>query len=39
MGSPKKELEKGLKELKRFTTHRTNINIGQPDPCPKAPNN
>jgi hypothetical protein len=26
------ELEKGLKELKGFATHRKNSNINQPDP-------
>jgi hypothetical protein len=26
------ELEKGLKELKGFATHRKNNNINQPDP-------
>jgi hypothetical protein len=27
-----KEIEKGLKKLKRFTTHRKNNNINQPEP-------
>jgi hypothetical protein len=27
-----KELEKGLKELKGFATHRKNNSINQPDP-------
>jgi hypothetical protein len=31
-GSPIEELEKGLKELKGFATHRQNNNINQPDP-------
>jgi hypothetical protein len=30
------ELEKGLKELKGFTTHRKNSHINQPDPCFRA---
>jgi hypothetical protein len=30
MGSPVEELEKGLKELKGFSTHRKNNNINQP---------
>jgi hypothetical protein len=29
-GSPVKELEKGLKDLKGFATHRKNNNINQP---------
>ena len=32
MGCPMEELEKGLKELKGFATHRKNNNINQPDP-------
>jgi hypothetical protein len=28
------ELEKGLKELKGFATHKKNNNINQPDPTP-----
>jgi hypothetical protein len=32
-----KELEKGLKELKRVATHRKNNNINQPDPLPEFP--
>ena len=35
-GSPVEELEKGLKELKGFATHRKNNNINQPDP-PELP--
>jgi hypothetical protein len=31
------ELEKGLKELKRFATHRKNDNINQSDPNPQSP--
>jgi len=31
MGSPIEELEKGLKDLKGFATHRKNNNINQPD--------
>jgi hypothetical protein len=31
------ELEKGLKELKGFTTHRKKNNINQPDPPPELP--
>jgi hypothetical protein len=30
------ELEKGLKELKGFTTHRKNNNINQPEPPPQS---
>ena len=36
MGSPMEELEKGLKELKGFATHRKNNNINQPEP-PELP--
>ena len=36
MGSPMEELEKGLKEMKVFATHRKNININQPD-LPELP--
>ena len=32
MGSPMDELEKGLKELKGFGTHRKTSNINKPDP-------
>jgi hypothetical protein len=32
MGSPMEELQKGLNELKGFTTHRKSNNINQPDP-------
>jgi hypothetical protein len=32
MGFPIEELEKGLKGLKEFATHRKNNNINQPDP-------
>jgi hypothetical protein len=35
-GSPMEELEKGLKELKGFATHRKNNNINQPD-LPELP--
>jgi hypothetical protein len=35
MGSPVKDLKKGLKELKRFANHKNN-NINQPDP-PRTP--
>ena len=31
------ELEKGLKELKGFATHRKNNNINQPDTYPDLP--
>jgi hypothetical protein len=31
------ELEKGLKELKGFTTHREKNHINQPDPCSRVP--
>jgi hypothetical protein len=34
MGSLVEELEKGLKELKGFATHRKNNNINQPDSHP-----
>ena len=36
MGSLMEELEKGLKELKGFATHRKNSNISQPD-LPELP--
>ena len=36
MASPIEELEKGLKLLKGFATHRKNNNINQPD-SPKLP--
>jgi hypothetical protein len=32
MGTPMEKLEKGLRELKGFATHRKNNNINQPDP-------
>ena len=34
---PMEELEKGLKELKGFATHRKNNNVGQPDHLPRVP--
>jgi hypothetical protein len=38
VGSPTEELEKGLKELKGFATHRKNNNINQPElPGSKPP--
>ena len=37
MESPIEELEKGLKELKGFATHRKNNNINQPDTYPDLP--
>jgi hypothetical protein len=36
MGAPMEELEKGLKELKVFATHRKNNNINYPDPPPSS---
>jgi hypothetical protein len=36
MGYPKEELEKRLKELKLFATHRKNSNMNQPD-SPELP--
>jgi hypothetical protein len=34
------ELEKGLKELKKFATHKKNNSVNQRDPCsPRAPRN
>jgi len=38
MVPPLEELEKGLKELKGFATHRKKNNVNQPDPR-RAPRN
>ena len=36
-GVPNEQLEKGLKELKGFATHRRSNNIKKPDPPPTTP--